>query len=366
MALEKPVLKRQVSEMETLQGIEHTCYAHVNARLMVRNVHEMPNETDHWDRTCNKALNTQNIELAVSKEKCGENGYLKICVFLYYYYNALQYGAEVTILGRRTTTVMEALIHHSKNHSRIPPTLMAPQYEDILSTAKNYFETVSLPKNISLMEVSLIPGDLLTNPKQTPLVNMILLFLQMNYYIGFSYKGQFPNGKLFAHIITLIGYDAESECLIGKDSLKEGQMSIPVRDIGTETLLVQGRRVPVGISTFFFIGKFSKAFFPDKQKVVRIAKEFQTDYTYQDENPFSKKKIAKLPDMIPEKEHEPTPEIICKKNKACPSPCGKVTRNKPRTTAYCRKRRMRKEKTRKSLPRAKTKTKSLKIDPLSF
>jgi hypothetical protein len=360
--MEKPVLKRQVSEMETFQGIEHTCYAHVVARLMVRNVHEMPNETNQWTNTCNKALNTQHIDLDVSKKKCGENGYLKICVFLYYYYNALQYGQEVTVRGKRTMHVMDALIRHSYNHSRVPSELMAPQYDDILATAKDYFKTVSLPKNISVMEVILTPGDVLTDPKQTPLANMILLFLHMNYYIGFSYQVEYPNGKVYAHIVTLMGYDAESECFIGKDSAKKGNMSILIRDIGTDSLHVQGRTVPITFSSFYFIGKFSRTFFPDKDKVLRIAKQFQMDYTYREVNPFSEKKISKLPDMIPEKEHEPTPEIICKKNKACPSPCGKVTRNKPRTTAYCRKRRLYKEtKTRKSPPREKA-----KIDPLSF
>jgi hypothetical protein len=177
--MEKPVLKRQVSEMETLQGIEHTCYAHVLARLMVRNVHEMPNETAHWDRACNKALNTENIELDVSKKKCGENGYLKICVFLYYYYNALQYGQEVTLAGKRTIIVMNALIHHSKNHDRIPPLLLTPSYDDIRTTAMDYFRARTLPEETSVMEVFIQPGDLLTDPKQTPLANMILLFLKM-------------------------------------------------------------------------------------------------------------------------------------------------------------------------------------------
>jgi hypothetical protein len=144
--------------------------------------------------------------------------------------------------------------------------------------------------------------------------------------------------------------------------MKTGEQFIPIRDIGTDSIHTLGRRVPIYMLAFYFIGNFSATFFPDKQKVLRIAKQFKTDYTYRDVNPFSEKKIVKLPDMIPEKEHEPTPEIICKKNQACPSPCGKVTRNKPRTTTYCRKRRVRKEtKTHKS-PR----TKSPKIDPLSF
>lgn len=363
--MEKPVLKRQVSEMETMQGFEPTCYAHALARLMVRNVHEMPNETEHWDRACNKALNTENIELDVSKKKCGENGYLKICVFLYYYYNALQYGQETTIPGERTILVMQALIHHSKNHDRIPPLLLTPPYDAIRTTAMDYFRERTLPEETSVMQVFLNQGQLLTDPQQTPLANMILLFLHMNYYIGFSFKGEFTNGKPYAHIITIVGYDSKSECLIGKDSVKTGEQRIPIPAIGTDFFHVQGRRFPAKFITFYFVGNFSKARFPDKFKVVRIAKEFQADYTYRDVNPFSEKKIAKLPDMIPEKEHEPTPEIICKKNKACPSPCGKVTRNKPRTTEYCRKRRLRKE-TKKVKSKEKEKVKSPKIEPLSF
>jgi hypothetical protein len=119
--------------------------------------------------------------------------------------------------------------------------------------------------------------------------------------------------------------------------------------MGSDSLYVHGRTVPITFSIFYFIGKFSRTFFPDKDKVLRIAKQFQINYTYRDINPFSEKKISKLSDMIPEKEHEPTPEIICKKNKECPSPCNKVTRNKPRTTAYCRKRRMKKGKTLKKV-----------------
>jgi len=337
------------SDMDTFQGTEHTCYAHVVARLMVRNVHEMPNETEHWDRACNKALNTQNIELDVSKKKCGENGYLKICVFLYYYYNAIQYGQEVTIPGKRTLMVMQALIHHSKNHDQIPYPLMTPQYDDIRTTAMDYLTARTLHENTSVMEVFLQPGDLLSDPKQTPLANMILLFLHMNYYIGFSYKGRFSSGKTFAHIITLIGYDAELECFISKDSMKTGEHFIPIRYIGTDAIHVNSRKIPAGFLTFYFVGNFSKAHFPNKEKVLRIANEFQTEYTYRDVNPFSEKKIAKLPDMIPEKEHEPAPEIICKKNKECPSPCGKVTRHRPRTTAYCRKRRTKNGKTLKKV-----------------
>jgi hypothetical protein len=142
--------------------------------------------------------------------------------------------------------------------------------------------------------------------------------------------------------------------------------------MGTDSIHTLGRRVPIYMLTFYFIGNFSATFFPDKSKVLRIAKEFQAEYTYRDVNPFSEKKIAKLPDMIPEKEHEPTPEIICKKNKACPSPCGKVTRNKPRTTEYCRKRRLQKETRKRSKVKSKkkvkskVKSKSIKIDPLSF
>lgn len=335
MALEKPTLKRQISEMDTFQGNEGTCYAHVCARLMVRNIHEMPNETIRWQPICNKALNTYNIKLNITKKKCGENGYLKICVFLYYYYTALSYSeAQDKHKGGITLRVIENLIKH--NYSHVPEELKPLQYKDILNTAMDYFKTFPVTKKKSVYTDVLTTTTPLTDSKQTSLANLILLFLQMKHYIGFSYNGH-RNGTFVAHIITIVGYDADTESFICKDSASEKKnTSISVHDIGTDTLHYQGV-IHTSSIKFLFLGKYSTIYFFTKEKVLKIAKECNINYHYHDVNPFSKKEIVKIPDIIPEKEHEPFPEIICKKNKDCPSPCSNVTRHKPRTTKYCRK-----------------------------
>jgi hypothetical protein len=214
--MEKPVLKRQITEMETLQGNQPTCYAHVSARLMIRNVLEMPNETEKWDRSCNQALNTQHIQLDVSTKKCGENGYLNICLFLYFYYIARQYnlhaqGGVPMLTIQKFNEVFRSL----RKRIHVPPEFLLPEYADIRRTTETYLTRHPVTRRVHVMEYVLYPQDALILEEHTPLANLIVLFLQMNYYIGFTFL---LKQHTVAHIMTIIGYDTHQEQFICKDS----------------------------------------------------------------------------------------------------------------------------------------------------
>ena len=323
-----PVLMRQISEMETRQGTQLTCYAHVSARIMVRNIFEMPNETAHWDKDCNRV-----------------DGYNKICIFLYFYFVALHFNFSKDKPGvplRILTKCNDVLRGIRRNRVFIPDEFNYPQHEDIKKTTLEYFDSHPLNKSMSVNSFDIYPYDPLVEEYQTPLANLILLFLQMNYYIGFLFL---LYGKPVAHIITIIGYNSHTQQFVCKDSAG-GLSYLYVEQLGKEGIFDYHRtkNIEYDRMQFFFAGKYSPMTTLNKKAVLKIAKEFKADFHYYDENPFSKKEILQdiLLEKEKEKEKEPAPEVVCKKNKECPIPCSRVTRYRPRTTAYCRKRRTKK------------------------
>jgi len=341
--MEKPVLKRQITEMETLQGNQPTCYAHVSARLMIRNVLNMPNETKQWDRSCNQALNTQHLALDISKKKCGDHGYEKICLFLYLYYIAQQYnlhaqGGHPTLTVRKFNDVFRGL----RRRIHVPPEFLLPEYADIRRTTEAYLTRHPVTRRVNVMEYVLYPKEALIFEEQTSLANLIVLFLQMNYYIGFTFL---LTHHAVGHIITIIGYDTHQEKFICKDS-EGGIVLIHSGQIGYfDSFTYKGHDLSYTNMKFTFAGTCTFKHPLTKKGVLAIAKEFKTTYYYHDTNPFLEQETLDLPEKKDrEKEKEPVPEIICKKNQACPVPCTRATRHIPRTTTYCRKRRTKKVK----------------------
>lgn len=336
--MEKPVLKRQITEMETLQGDQPTCYAHVSARLMIRNVLDMPNETKQWDRSCNQALNTQHLALDISKQKCGDHGYEKICLFLFFYYLARQYNPDARG-GYPALTVRK--FNDAFRHRHMPPEFSLPEYADIRRTTEAYFARRPVTQRVNVLEHVLYPNEALIFEEQTPLANLIVLFLQMNFYIGFTFL---LKHHAVGHIITIIGYDTKKERFVCKDS-EGGIVMMYSGQIGYfDSFTYKGHDLAYTNMKFTFAAPCT--FKPLTKKVVlAIAKEFKTTYHYHDTNPFLEQETLDLPKKEDsEKEKEPVPEIICKKNQACPVPCTRATRHIPRTTTYCRKRRTKKVK----------------------
>ena len=89
-------MNHPLSATMTVQGRENTCFAHVIARLFLKNVFKIPNETEKdwkYESVCNLVLDTSRDIYVdrISKEECGTNGYLKICLFLYIFYLAKEF-----------------------------------------------------------------------------------------------------------------------------------------------------------------------------------------------------------------------------------------------------------------------------------
>jgi hypothetical protein len=342
ISMEKTELFRGISASQTFQGAENTCYAHVVARLWVKNIFKVPDETEKvWDMfsNCNYALDTSSDKYItlISPAKCGKDGYLKICLFLYIYYVAKEYAEAKS--GKNKGGSIQTSNYHIKKHiiedkKGEPEQFKNPRYQPMLSVASQYLKEQFKPKmgkNIIIHQTFTIKQDI-TSDTFTPYVNLILLLLHENMYMGLSIIG---TGVPMGHGVTIIGYYSSKKSFIIKNTWGKKISFLPVNLVGT-TFKFDDHDFVNATFVFDYLLYTNTHHFMTAAGVRGLIKKMKSTYVYSKENPFRE---SNTPSILPQ------PDMtlnICRGNKECPiSTCNSVTRNRPRTTNYCRRRRTR-------------------------
>ena len=236
--------------MQTYQGGEGTCYAHMGARLILQNILKLLDEEKHkaqwkYRSTCRKMLNTYKPPTpTLELRQCGPHGYLKMCMFLYLYYLITErYGINGGSISD-CLTLYPSIVHVER------PRRFTEAYNDMYATASRYLHRHP-PTLFQHNYVELHEGKSLDHPMYSSLVQLIFLFLKNNMYIGcrFHMTSNIDNGHLF----MITGYSASKRAFYVKNSWGTFVSMLKVKYFGRPSIIIDNERWRARINLFMFV-----------------------------------------------------------------------------------------------------------------
>lgn len=247
---QSPALLRSIyqqSVMQTFQGDDGSCYAHLAARLMIQNCLKLKDEEhqkENWKyrSTCRKMLNTYKPPPPTPELKqCGKYGFLKISMFLYLYYLITeQFGTEGGSVGQGVS-VYYNLIRNDR------PAHFTKEY-NAMYTAVTNFPKIPTPFYVNHVFLS---EKLLSHEEHTYIVQLILLFLKHKMYIGCRFYAD--NDQSMGHLFMITGYSASKRAFYVKNTWGIFASMLKVDDIGKNKITFDRERMTARINMFAFV-----------------------------------------------------------------------------------------------------------------
>jgi hypothetical protein len=243
----RSIYKRTV--LQTYQGGEGTCYAHMGARLILQNILRLKDEEKyfhHWKyrSVCRKMLNTYKPPVPTKELKqCGSDGFLKISMFLYLYYLIVErYGIDGGAL-------FQCVSIYPSVKQKERPKQFTEAYQSMYTTVDTFLSHHK-PTPFYFNQV-FIPDSKLEDAENIPLFDLILLFLENNMYIGCRfYTG---NDVMNGHLFILTGYSASQNAFYVKNSWGMFVSMLKASEIGKNTITFDTDKMKARVNMFGFV-----------------------------------------------------------------------------------------------------------------
>jgi len=241
--------------LQTNQGDDGTCYAHLTARLIIQNLLKLKDEEKHskqwkYGSTCRKMLKTYKPPSpTLELKQCGENGYLKMSMFLYLYYLIIEKFGMDGGLVHRSLEIYPSLLHkHRPQHFTEP-------YDNMYSTVSHYLQHP--PPLFQCNYVELDESAYVDKPKSLDdplydnLVQLIFLFLQHNMYVGCRFY--MLNDITMGHLFMITGYSSSKKAFYMKNTWGTFVSMLKLKDIGKNMYGFETQSYKVRINLFIFV-----------------------------------------------------------------------------------------------------------------
>ena len=249
---QSPALLRSIykqSVMQTFQGDDGSCFAHLSARLMVQNCLQLKDEEhqkENWKyrSTCRKMLNTYHPPKPTNELKqCGTYGFLKISMFLYLYYLITeQFGTEGGSVG-------QGLSVYSKLIRKERPSHFTQDYNGMYSEVVHFVK--SNPLTPFYVNHVFLSDKLLSDDEHTYIVQLILLFLKHRMYIGCRFYAD--NDQSMGHLFMITGYSASKRAFYVKNTWGIFVSMLKIDEIGKNKITFDRERMTARINMFAFV-----------------------------------------------------------------------------------------------------------------
>lgn len=243
----KSIYKKTV--LQTYQGSEGTCYAHMGTRLILQNIMRLKDEekySHNWKyrSVCRRMLNTYKPPIPTKELKqCGVDGFLKISMFLYIYYLIIErYGLDGGDLS-------QCLSIYSRVKEKERPRKFTEPYQAMYTTVESFLTKHDLPP---FYYNQIFMDSTLENEQNKSLFDLLLLFLEHNMYIGcrFYTDNNIANGHLF----ILTGYSASQNAFYVKNSWGMFVSMLKVSEIGKNTITFDtDGKIKARVNMFAFV-----------------------------------------------------------------------------------------------------------------
>jgi hypothetical protein len=284
----------QQTVMQTFQGEDGSCYAHLSARLFVQNIFKLKDEEhlkENWTyrSTCRKILNTYNPPPITPELKdCGKYGYLKISMFLYLYYLITEkFGVDGGSIFQGATVRSDILAKKRPRH-------FTPEYNSMYTTVSRFINSKKLPPfYVNHVFLSNKPLD---HEEHNGLVQLILLFLKHRLYIGCRLYAD--NDQSMGHLFMITGYSASKRAFYVKNTWGIFVSMLSVDDIGKSKITFDREKMTARVNMFAFVyTRKGDPFIFDTvtpNVITQFKHEFgDTEKTYS-QNPFRKTKRIRV------------------------------------------------------------------------
>lgn len=290
---QSPQLLRSLQKftvMQTFQGDDGTCYAHLSARLFIQNILRLPDEVEkkeNWTKrsVCRRMLNTYRpLKPTDDLTKCGTNGYLKISMFLFLYYHITER------FGKDGGTILQSSSIYPSVLRKDRPKHFTKLYDPMYTAVSNYLSNRP-PPPFFVNHVFLDEGTL-QDDHHTGVVNLLLLFLKHRRYIGCRFYAD--NDQSQGHLFMITGYSQSKKAFYVKNTWGTYSSMLYVKDIGRKTITFDEEKIVARVNMFAF-AYTTRDRFPiqfhrvDEAVVARFRKEFGDTSTYMRTNPFTRK-----------------------------------------------------------------------------
>jgi len=243
----KSIYNRTV--LQTYQGDDGSCYAHLGARLVGQNILRWQDEKKkdlHWGyrSTCRRMLNTYRPpSLTEEAKQCGEYGYLKICMFLYLYYLITER------FGLEGGTIHQCLSIRPLMEEKVRPAHFTKPYDDMYATVVQFLQPPLTPFHYNY--VFLDDTKSLDDPMYTSLVELLLLFLKNNMYIGSRFY--MTKDESEGHLFMITGYSASEHAFRVKNTWGTFSSLLRIKEFGKPTLVFDNERIRARVNMFAFV-----------------------------------------------------------------------------------------------------------------
>lgn len=271
----KSIYKKTV--LQTYQGSEGTCYAHMGARLILQNIMKLKDEEKYFHNwkyrsVCRKMLNTYKPPVPTKELKqCGVDGFLKISMFLYLYYLIVErYGIDGGDL-------FQCLSIYPSVKDKERPRKFTESYQAMYTTV-NTFLTKHHQSPFYFNQIFM--NDLkLEDSENKSLFDLLLLFLEHHMYIGcrFYTGNDVSNGHLF----ILTGYSASQHAFYVKNSWGMFVSMLKVSEIGKNTITFDtDGKIKARVNMFAFVYTRMKGPLLFDTVTPDIVEEFQHEFEH--------------------------------------------------------------------------------------
>jgi len=280
---------KKFTVMQTFQGDDGTCYAHLSARLFIQNILKIPDEVEHgknWTRrsVCRKMLNTYRPPKPTNELfKCGTHGFLKISMFLYLYYLITErYGLDGGSIAQ-SASIFPSLLHKER------PRHFTKIYDSMYISVSKYVDSHTLTP-FFVNHVFLKEGTLM-DEQHTGLVNLLILFLKHDNYIGCRFYAD--NDQSQGHLFMITGFSKSKNAFYVKNTWGTYTSMLYVKDIGKNTITFDDEKMTARVNMFAF-AYTTKDSMPiefqsvNKQVVTRFKQELGDTSKYMKKNPFTR------------------------------------------------------------------------------
>ena len=283
---------QKATVMQTFQGDDGSCFAHLSARLFIQNIFKLPDEDDkkNWTKhsTCRKMLNTYRPPRPnKGLTQCGKNGFLKISMFLYLYYHITER------FGTNGGSVSQSSLIYPSILRRARPKHFTKLYDPMYTAVTRHLDENRLTP-IFVNYVFLDESYPLDSERHTGVVNLLLLFLKHHMYIGCRFY--MDNDQSQGHLFMITGFSKSKRAFYVKNTWGTYTSMLYVKDIGKNHISFDGERISARVNMFAFVYS-TKDSVPfdfhevDKKVVAKFKKEFGDTSSYMNTNPFTRKSI---------------------------------------------------------------------------